>query len=68
MNFTPTQDFNDEDLRSSYIKGLNYTVRPGNDLLAAKVEQWIKDGKVRKGTADNSQPGAASMKGTGTVN
>lgn len=32
---------------STYVKGLRYTVRPGNILLERAVRQWVKEGMVR---------------------
>ena len=65
MNFTPLKNFFDEDLRSSYCVGLNYTVRPGDDLLAIKVEEWLKADMVREGTASATEPAAGEAKVTG---
>jgi len=70
MQFTPLKDFHDADLRSHYCVGLSYTVRPGNDKLAKKVEAWLADGKVRLGAPDAAagpQAGSARVSGTGTV-
>ena len=47
MNFKPVRDFECEELKSIYCKGLSYTVRQGNDKLRALVAQLVKDGKVR---------------------
>lgn len=67
VNFTPLQDFHDEDLRSSYCVGLNYTIRPGNDLLAAKVATWLEEGKVVLGTAEGSDTARSEVSGAGIV-
>lgn len=67
MKFTPLKNFSDPDLRSEYLVGLNYTVHVGNDLLAAKVEQWIKVGRVREGTADGTTIASARVNGVGIV-
>lgn len=82
MNFTPLKDFTDEELRSAYCVGLNYTVKPRapnpsdpddhgtpaeKTLLYAKVQQWLKDGKVRLGTADMSPAAEAKVRGAGAV-
>lgn len=83
MNFTPTKDFYDEDLRSSYQVGLNYTIRarPANPenlddkgtpieetQLFKKVQQWLAEGKVRMGTADPVFiAGEAKVAGKGEV-
>lgn len=65
--FTPLADFSDADLRSAYCVGLNYTLKPGNDALANKVEEWLAAGKVRLGAADGTKAGNAKLSGTGTV-
>lgn len=67
VKFTPLSDFYDEDLRSLYCAGLNYSVRPGNAKLAAKVDVWIAEKKVRLGTADGGEVAKATVKGTGEV-
>lgn len=67
MYFTPTRDFHDNDLRSDYVAGLTYKVRPGNEVLAKKVEGWLKDGSVRLGGAEPQQPNAARVTGAGKV-
>ena len=67
MQFTPNQDFHDDDLRSDYCVGYSYTVRPGNDVLAAKVEGWLAAGMVREGGPDTPKPAEASVKGAGKV-
>jgi hypothetical protein len=38
--------FFDQELRSDYMVGLVYTLRPGNELLADKVSRWIALGVV----------------------
>lgn len=47
MRFTPLKDFFSKELRSGYVTGQVYTVRPGNERLAAAVDQMAKDGMVR---------------------
>lgn len=46
MRFKALKDFQSNELKSLYVAGLSYTVRPGNDLLAKLVPQWVKDGRV----------------------
>lgn len=46
MIFRPLETFEEPRLKSTYMKGLLYTVRPGNELLASFVEDWLKDGRV----------------------
>lgn len=67
INFTPLETFRDEDLRSDYVVGFNYTIRPGNARLAEKVSEWLEAGKVRLGTADGTDSARAAVKGTGFV-
>lgn len=38
--------FHEDRLIAHYQPGLSYTVRPGNDLLAGKVQEWVAEGKV----------------------
>lgn len=67
VTFTPLKDFADKDLNSAYCIGLNYTLRPENEKLAAKVEEWLEAGLVRLGAADGSPASESRVKGTGTV-
>ncbi len=69
MQFTPTESFYDADLRSEYVAGLTYTVRPRKPdpkikddagtpleetLLFAKVQRWLAEGKVALGPAKST--------------
>ena len=45
--FTPLYNFFSEELKSQYVTGQLYTVRPGNQKLARFVEKWITDNQVR---------------------
>lgn len=67
MKFTPTQDFHDADLQSEYLVGFTYTVRSGNDRLAAKVAKWIEAGLVKEGPATTEPASPAKLRGAGTV-
>jgi hypothetical protein len=49
MRFTAKVDFWSDAMQSQYIAGLSYTVREGNEKLAAEVTKWIADGKVEPG-------------------
>ncbi len=49
MRFTALEDFYSPELKSSYVKGLSYTVRPGDVLLVKLVPTWIDEGKVELG-------------------
>lgn len=67
MKFTPLKNFKDEDLRSEYVRGLTYTVRPGNEVLAAKVQAWLLEGKVAIGEAPSQPANPARIKGKAKV-
>lgn len=86
MQFTPLKDFTDGDLRSTYLVGLTYTIRarkpdpkiegdkgtPMNQTpLFAKVQQWLKEGKVALGPAPvndlHTSAAEARVEGEGTV-
>lgn len=60
--FRATRDFYSPELRSQYVNGLEYTVRPGSKKLAALVPQWIKEGK-----AELVKPIGSKVNGRGTV-
>lgn len=59
LRFKATQDFFCKELNSHYVAGMSYTVRPGNDKLAALVKIWLGEGKVTLGGA------VARIKGEG---
>lgn len=67
LRFTPLEDFIDAELKSAYCVGLNYTVRPGDNLLAVKVEQWLSEGKVLLATESENPAGKAAIGGAGAV-
>lgn len=67
MRFTPTKNFTDVDLRSEYLVGYTYTVRRGNDRLAARVVEWMSAGLVKEGEASTDPASPAKVRGTGTV-
>lgn len=49
LRFTPTEDFTNTDshgVTHAYVKGLGYSVRPGNKELAKYVETWRAEGKI----------------------
>ena len=61
--FTPLVDFVSPETRSSYVKDMTYTIRPGNDRLAALAQRWHAEGKIEfKATRPPS-----SVKGVGGV-
>jgi hypothetical protein len=49
MRFEALMDFTSPELASEYVKGLFYTVRPEDEVLAALVPVWESQGKVRLG-------------------
>lgn len=65
MQFTPNEDFLSDETKSQYLKGMTYTVRPGNEALSKLVMKWIKDGKVSAGAApfNAASPGVLGAPG-----
>ena len=45
--FTPLADFYCEDLESHYCKDMVYTIRQGNEKLAALSAEWCRRGMIR---------------------
>jgi len=45
-HFRPLQTFEEPQTLSTYMEGLLYTVRPGNDLLHGLVQGWLEEKKV----------------------
>lgn len=64
MKFVPTVDFWSDEMKSQYCKGLSYTVRAGNDRLAAEVAKWRAEGKVVVAHSDLPE---AALAGKGQV-
>jgi hypothetical protein len=46
MRFRALATFESEETRSTYVEGLTYTVRPGNDLLAVLAVDWAEQDKI----------------------
>jgi hypothetical protein len=73
MRFIVTKDFYSDEFRSQYIAGLKYTVREGNDKLAAALEKWVVEGKAEvigdthTSAANDAGAAAANVRGVGTV-
>lgn len=44
--FRVLANFSSEETKSDYCKGMEYTVRDGNDRLHNLVQGWIGEGKV----------------------
>ncbi|MFA5712415.1 hypothetical protein [Mycolicibacterium sp.] len=44
--FVPTETFHSEQFASSYVEGMKYYVREGNNALAAAVQAWAEAGRV----------------------
>jgi len=47
MQFTPLEDFVDEETETHYLVGFVYTLRPGNTRLAKSLSQWLREGQVK---------------------
>jgi len=73
--FTPNYDFHSPELKSHYLKGLTYTIRPGKsyDLLRSLADgEWSRRGIIRFLPAHSGSPGnigasRAVILGTATV-
>ena len=46
MRFKALKTFDCLELRSTYVQGLFYTIRSGNDTLAVLAEDWRAQGKI----------------------
>lgn len=44
IRFTIIHDFYEKELKSHYLKGMSYTLKPGNKLLAKHLKTWVEDG------------------------
>lgn len=64
MRFKAKQDFFSDELKSQYVEGMSYTVRPGNTLLAGLAAEWKDDGRIE--WIDQATP-EAQVGGTGMV-
>lgn len=51
--FTPVEDFHDEELQSSYLKGYTYYLRKNNNALGRKLPVWLRNNKVTLIEEDN---------------
>lgn len=67
MRFAPQEDFEDEATGTMLCVGLTYTVKPGNDALAAKVRKWVNEGKVVVVPENDARNAKASVRGAGVV-
>jgi hypothetical protein len=65
--FIPTKDFFSKETRSQYVAGQRYTVRAGNEKLAALAKQWLDEGKVFIPEVKSGQAQPAAIKGVGIV-
>lgn len=45
--FIPTQTFTSEMLKSTYVKGMQYTLREGDIELAVEMQDWEEDGLIQ---------------------
>ena len=46
IKFRALRTFESVDLRSTYVEGMYYTVREGNELLFSFVSEWLDAGLV----------------------
>lgn len=60
--FRVREDFFSEALQSHYCRGLLYTIRPGDSLLAESARIWLSEGKIEM------VEGASRLVGTAQVN
>jgi len=44
--FSPKETFHSEEMGSTYVKGMNYTLREGQESLRRMLNHWVRDGKV----------------------
>lgn len=44
--FVPLKDFFCPEFQTSYVCGMEYWLRAGNDRLAAAAEKWQEDGLI----------------------
>jgi hypothetical protein len=65
MRFRALETFDSVELKSTYVKGLMYTVRPGDYLLAALVTDWLDEKKVER--IDNFVEPQVHISGLGKV-
>lgn len=61
QRFKALTDFDDPETKSTYCRGLKYTIRAGNTQLATKVKKWVNEGKVEL-VAEGTE---ATVKGKG---
>ena len=47
IQFTPLRQFYSDALRSTYLPGYTYTLRPGNDALRVALDEWVRDGSAQ---------------------
>ena len=47
IQFTPLRLFHSEEMRSTYVPGQTYTLRPDNERLRIALEEWVRDGRVQ---------------------
>lgn len=46
LEFQVTEAFFCEQMKSEYVPGQTYRVRPGNDKLAALLKKWLDEKKA----------------------
>jgi hypothetical protein len=67
IQFRPLATFHSTEYECDYCEGMTYTIRAGNDKLAALVEQWIAEGKVEAVQTGPKSAQPATLSATGTV-
>jgi hypothetical protein len=67
--FTALKDFHSDVFRCDYCAGLSYTVRDGNDKLAAEASKWEAEGLIEftPETGRKAGAGSSGAAGRGTV-
>lgn len=53
--------------KSTYVEGMLYTIRPGNDLLATHAEDWRESGLIEYVESDGGHQPPLKIAGQGTV-
>ena len=46
-HFVARQDFDAPETKSTYCKGMKYSVREGNEALIQHVDNWVEEGKAQ---------------------
>ena len=65
MRFRALRTFNSGIVKSTYMEGLQYTVRPGNEVLAELAGYWLELGWVE--VIEEGAVAEARISGQGVV-